>query len=78
MAKYKAITMVNFVIGSAALSFQIGVLYPWHHQLDGDFKDLEKKHESHLQSFHEKKWKKLSEMDAKMDTLLKKMGEAEA
>ncbi|KAI8597259.1 hypothetical protein EDD21DRAFT_223095 [Dissophora ornata] len=70
MDKYKVLTIVNFVVGSAALSFQIGVLYPWHHQLDGDFKNLEKRHESRLQLFHDRKWEKLNEINTKLDQLL--------
>ncbi|KAG0041408.1 hypothetical protein BGZ83_001854, partial [Gryganskiella cystojenkinii] len=77
MDKFKVLTLINFVIGSAALSFQVGVLYPWHHQLDGDFKDLEKKHESRLQLFHDRKWEKLMEIDSKMEQLLKQLGEAD-
>ncbi|KAF9165888.1 hypothetical protein DFQ26_009182 [Actinomortierella ambigua] len=70
MDKFKVLTLVNFVIGSAALSFQVGVLYPWHHQLDGGFKELEKNHESRLQLFHDRKWEKLKEIDMKLEHLL--------
>ncbi|KAK3843723.1 MAG: hypothetical protein J3R72DRAFT_439779 [Linnemannia gamsii] len=70
--------LINFVIGSAALSFQVGVLYPWHHQLDGDFKDLENKHEKRLQLFHDRKWEKLMEIDSKLESLLKKQKMDEA
>ncbi|KAG0247746.1 hypothetical protein BG011_000986, partial [Mortierella polycephala] len=52
MARYKVLTVVNFIIGTSALSFQIGVLYPWHHQLDEDFKRLERHHKSNLELFH--------------------------
>ncbi|KAF9425666.1 hypothetical protein BGZ94_007320 [Podila epigama] len=76
MDKFKVLTLVNFVIGSTALSFQVGVLYPWHHQLDGDFKELEKKQESRLQLFHDRKWEKLREIDSKLDSLVKQLGEA--
>ncbi|KAF9960889.1 hypothetical protein BGZ72_005559 [Mortierella alpina] len=73
MARYKALTVFNFIIGTCALSFQIGVLYPWHHQLDEDFKKLQKHHESNLQLFHNKKWEKLNEIDSKITALLEKM-----
>ncbi|KAG0247044.1 hypothetical protein BGZ95_009073, partial [Linnemannia exigua] len=76
MDKFKVLTLVNFIIGSTALSFQVGVLYPWHHQLDGDFKELEKKHESRLQLFHDRKWEKLREIDSKLDSLVKQLDEA--
>ncbi|KAG0212846.1 hypothetical protein BGX28_005502 [Mortierella sp. GBA30] len=72
MARYKALTVFNFIIGTSALSFQIGVLYPWHHQLDEDFKKLQLHHETNLQIFHNKKWEKLNEIDSKLNDLLNK------
>jgi hypothetical protein len=74
MDKFKVLTLVNFIIGCTALSFQVGVLYPWHHQSDGDFKELEKKHESRLQLFHDCKWEKLKEIDSKLELLMKQAG----
>jgi hypothetical protein len=73
MTRYKILTMVNFVIGTSALSFQIGVLYPWHHKLDADFEILQKHHESTLQLFHNRKWDKLNDIDTKISTLLSKL-----
>ena len=32
--------LVSFVIGTTALTFQITVLYPWHIELDNEFKQL--------------------------------------
>lgn len=32
--------IISFSIGIAALSFQTLVLYPWHNQLDDEFKSL--------------------------------------
>jgi hypothetical protein len=35
-------SLVNFAIATSALCFQVFVLYPWHEQLDEDFKTLRK------------------------------------
>lgn len=40
----RAISVTNFVVASSALGFQVGVLYPWHKQLDDDFEALKKEH----------------------------------
>ncbi|KAF4998432.1 mitochondrial phosphate carrier [Fusarium heterosporum] len=40
----RALSITNFVVACSALSFQVGVLYPWHHQLDEAFHDLKKEH----------------------------------
>lgn len=40
----RGFSLTNFAIGTSALCFQIFVLYPWHQQLDDDFKALQKEH----------------------------------
>ncbi|OBT87718.1 hypothetical protein VE02_04082 [Pseudogymnoascus sp. 03VT05] len=40
----RGFSLTNFAIGTSALCFQIFVLYPWHQQLDDDFKELKKEH----------------------------------
>ncbi|OJJ35930.1 hypothetical protein ASPWEDRAFT_41157 [Aspergillus wentii DTO 134E9] len=40
----RGISLVNFAVASSALAFQVFVLYPWHNQLDKEFKDLKKEH----------------------------------
>jgi hypothetical protein len=40
----RGISLVNFAVASSALAFQVFVLYPWHHQLDDEFKALKKEH----------------------------------
>ncbi|RGP79055.1 mitochondrial phosphate carrier [Fusarium longipes] len=40
----RALSITNFVVASSALSFQVGVLYPWHKQLDDDFHTLRQEH----------------------------------
>lgn len=39
--------LVNLVIATSALGFQITVLYPWHLEIDSSHKDLIKKMEEH-------------------------------
>jgi hypothetical protein len=59
---YKSVTMIitralsitNFVIAGSALSFQVGVLYPWHKQLDDGFEELKKEHLRVLQAVESK------------------------
>ncbi|KAJ5970384.1 uncharacterized protein N7479_000302 [Penicillium vulpinum] len=40
----RGISLVNFGVASSALAFQVFVLYPWHNQLDDEFKALKKEH----------------------------------
>lgn len=40
----RGISLVNFAVASSALAFQVFVLYPWHNQLDHEFKSLKKEH----------------------------------
>lgn len=40
----RGISLVNFAVASSALAFQVFVLYPWHNQLDDEFKALKKEH----------------------------------
>jgi len=45
--------LLNFVITSTALGFQISVLHPWHHQLDEDLNDLQCHQEATLHEYEE-------------------------
>ena len=40
----RTISLTNFVVASSALGFQVFVLYPWHNQLDTEFKALKTEH----------------------------------
>ncbi|KAB8260225.1 hypothetical protein BDV32DRAFT_123358 [Aspergillus pseudonomiae] len=40
----RGISLVNFTVASSALAFQVFVLYPWHNQLDDEFKSLKQEH----------------------------------
>lgn len=40
----RIISITNFVVASSALCFQVGVLYPWHKELDENFEKLKQEH----------------------------------
>ena len=48
----RGFSLTNFVIGTSALSFQVFVLYPWHEQLDEEFKELRREHSRLLDETH--------------------------
>lgn len=53
----------------SALIFQTTVLYPWHNELDADFKKLKevKEHQEwHLEEYNAKKMKKIEELEEKL------------
>lgn len=64
---------LNFLIGSSALGFQMTVLYPWHEELDKEFKALEKTQQQELRRFHEMKIQKLDELDRKLSAVIEKL-----
>ena len=54
--------IISFVVGTSALSFQIMVLYPWHNELDTEFKklkDLKEKQDRRLEDYNSKKMDKI-------------------
>ncbi|KAH8435121.1 uncharacterized protein LDX57_012750 [Aspergillus melleus] len=50
----RGISLINFGVASSALAFQVFVLYPWHNQLDDEFKALKQEHIRVLQKFEQK------------------------
>lgn len=53
------------MVGSSALSFQIFVLYPWHNELDTEFKKLKEQKEQQdqkLEDYNSKKMDKIHEL----------------
>ncbi len=50
----RAISVTNFFIAATALGFQVGVLYPWHKQLDADFEALKTEHLRVLSSIRDR------------------------
>jgi hypothetical protein len=65
----RKLSIINFIIGSSALTFQITVLYPWHAQLDREFKELREKHEKTLNEFHNVKVSKMNNIESKIAQL---------
>lgn len=57
---------LNFTVAVSALGFQTGVLYPWHEELDREFKVLKEEHKTQLHFYHEVKLKRLEELEAKV------------
>lgn len=49
----RGFSLTNFVIASSAFCFQVFVLYPWHHRLDDEFKQLKTEHLRLLQEGEE-------------------------
>jgi len=67
----KFLPYVNFVVATAALSFQYFVLYPWHKQLDEDFGVLRGEQNAKLEQYHRLKLKRLEEIESNITTLAK-------
>lgn len=49
----RGISLINFGVASSALAFQVFVLYPWHNQLDNEFKALKREHLRVLDQFNQ-------------------------
>ncbi|CEO97724.1 Uncharacterized protein PBTT_04821 [Plasmodiophora brassicae] len=54
----------NLAIGSTAFLFQLGVLYPWHQELDTEFYKLRADIDVKLQRYHELKLQKLESLQS--------------
>ncbi|KAJ5886482.1 uncharacterized protein N7473_009156 [Penicillium subrubescens] len=55
----RGFSLTNFVIASSALCFQVCVLYPWHHKLEDEFKELKIEHLRLLKENEESRLKEL-------------------
>ncbi|CAO3626305.1 unnamed protein product [Cunninghamella echinulata] len=73
MVYNKALPFINFTIASTALGFQVFMLYPWHNQLDDEFKKLKQEHKQLLLDFHQLKLSRLNEIDTKLNHILEKI-----
>ncbi|KAK8166414.1 hypothetical protein IWX90DRAFT_212424 [Phyllosticta citrichinensis] len=56
---------LNFTVAISALGFQTGVLYPWHEELDREFKKLREENKEQLQVLHEAKLRRLEELESR-------------
>jgi transcription termination factor NusB len=59
----RVIPYVNFFVASSALCFQFFVLYPWHLELDNDFRKMQEDQHVTLEEYHQKKIKRLEEIE---------------
>lgn len=55
----RGFSLTNFVIASSALCFQVYVLYPWHHKLEDEFRELKTEHLRLLKEGEESRMKEL-------------------
>lgn len=57
---------LNFTVATSALGFQVGVLYPWHEELDAEFKKLKAEHTEQLETYHRLKLDRLEELEKRL------------
>jgi hypothetical protein len=63
----------GFIVGSSALLFQTTMLYPWHEELDTEFKrlkELKEQQDRRLEEYNSKKMDKIHELEAKLNYLI--------
>ncbi|RAL08065.1 uncharacterized protein BO97DRAFT_228637 [Aspergillus homomorphus CBS 101889] len=68
----RGFSLTNFVIASSALCFQVFVLYPWHHKLEDDFKQLKSEHLRLLKENEEGRVKELKSIKEHLGLLHQK------
>lgn len=59
----KILPYINFAVACSALTFQCFVLYPWHIELDNDFQKMKDDQHVTLEEYHQKKIKRLEEIE---------------
>ncbi|KAI5221482.1 hypothetical protein E4T46_05163 [Aureobasidium subglaciale] len=57
---------LNFTVAISALGFQTAVLYPWHHELDKEFKILKHEHREQLHLHQQITLKKLEDLERRI------------
>jgi hypothetical protein len=65
--------IITFVVGTSALVFQTMVLYPWHNELDAEFKRLKVLKETQdvkLEEYNSKKMDKIHELETRLNHLI--------
>jgi len=69
----RLLPITSFVVGSTALLFQTTVLYPWHNELDTEFKrlkELKEQQDRKLEEYNSKKMDKIHELEAKLNYMI--------
>ncbi|THV75942.1 hypothetical protein D6D27_09292 [Aureobasidium pullulans] len=57
---------LNFTVAISALGFQTAVLYPWHEELDKEFKVLKQEHRDQLHLHQQVTIKKLEDLEKRL------------
>lgn len=70
----RGFSLTNFVIASSALCFQVCVLYPWHHKLEDEFRELKNEHLRLLKEGEENRVKELRSIREYLGYSLPKAG----
>jgi hypothetical protein len=65
----KILPIINFVIATAALGFQVSVLYPWHHQLEKRFNEMQIQQETKLAEYHQLKMDTIKNIEQNLNKL---------
>lgn len=65
----KIVPLLNFLIASTALGFQVCVLYPWHHQLEEKFYQLQGEQKSQLEEYHRMKMQTIKSIEDNLNKL---------
>jgi hypothetical protein len=64
---------LNFTVAISALGFQTAVLYPWHEELDQEFKNLKQEHKEQLHLHQQVTLKQLEDLERRMTVTEKAM-----
>jgi hypothetical protein len=57
---------LNFTVAISALGFQTAVLYPWHEELDKEFKNLKQEHKEQLHLHQQVALKQLEDLERRI------------
>jgi hypothetical protein len=64
---------LNFTVAISALGFQTAVLYPWHEELDKEFKILKQEHKEQLHLHQQVTLKQLQDLERRTTAAEKAM-----
>ena len=70
----RGLPLTSFIIASTALAFQVGVLYPWHHELDTEFKELKQEYRVLLAEQRAEREQRLKELSLIREEIQKVAG----
>ncbi|KAI8072752.1 hypothetical protein BC940DRAFT_123167 [Gongronella butleri] len=67
------LTFFNTAVGLTALSVQVFLLYPWHEDLDKEFKKLKAEHSAEIARLKSHKEDSNDRIHAKLDEIMTKL-----